>query len=148
MIPPAELIDRVLGKSRLITLYYGEPAKDPKSIALLHSLEALEFRRLDKRIRPSRFDGAKPVLVLNYNLRFESGLAPRGLVRNLGKLEAPTFSHKACYATSEMNQFIHRRLAGILGQHEGLVGYQHDRGVCVFYPVNLGDRLVVAYFAI
>ena len=148
MQPPAELLSRILGKSRYFTLFYGEPADKPLTVELLHSLEHREYRRLDKRIRPERFPEAKPILVLNCNLRFPAALQPIGLADFLFKIEQPTFSHRTCYATSGMNEEVYRRLSRMLGRHAGRVFSLRSLGTCTFYPVRRGDRLLVAYFAI
>jgi len=148
MQPPADLLSRILGKSRYFTLHYGEPAREPRTIELLHALEQKEYRRLDKRIRQESFPAAKPVLVLNCNLRFPADMGSDGLRRFLLGVEQPTFSHRTCYATAEMNRDIHRRLAGPLDRLGGLVAYVHGTGACVYYPVRQGDRLTVAYFAV
>ncbi len=148
MRPPTELINRVLGKTKFFTLYYGEPVREPWSIQLLDSLETRECRRLDKRIRRGSFPGARPILLLNCNLRLPEDLTAKGLCGFLSELGHPSCSHKACFTTQEMNQVIYQRLTKKLGHHSGFVAEQQKVGVCTYYPINQGDRLVVAHFAV
>lgn len=148
MKPPAELISRIFGKTKFFTLYYGEPAQEPRSIRLLDSLESRQYRRLDKEIRHEPFLGAKPVLLLNCNLRLPAGLSSKDFKDFLARLEHPTFSHKVCHTTAEMNQEIYRLMTASLGRHVGYVANQPGVSLCTFYPVKRGDRLVVAHFAI
>lgn len=148
MKPPAELMSRILGKSSFFTLYYGEPAHEPRSIKLLDRLESKQYRRLDKGIRHEPFPRAKPVLLLNCNLRLPAELSSKNFKDFLARLEHPTFSHKVCHATAEMNQEIYRLVTASLGRHEGYVANQPGVSLCTFYPVKQGDRLVVAHFAV
>jgi hypothetical protein len=147
MNPPAKLIKRILGKSKFFTLYYSEPESEPRTMQLLDALETREYRHLNKRIRHSPFPEAKHVLVLNCNLRLPANMRPSTLADFLSKLEPPSFSHRACYTTLDMNQVIYSRLTAVLDPHAGLVAYLRDLGTCTFYPVKQGERLMVAYFA-
>jgi hypothetical protein len=148
MHPPIETIHRALGPSLYISLYFGEPSPTPECIKLIRDLNNREYRRLEKHIRPGKYPGAKPVLVLNCDLQFPRDLEPTALERFLARCPHPSFGQEVCYSDRVANADIFERLTARLGQHAGWVSHLRGIGSCVYYPVSQGDRLMVAHFAI